>query len=766
MTGTTANHAENIAKHELERIAAEKAQAAALWAACDFTNRDSIVTLYPQWAQETYTLRKNNVKNVSNTIDICPFTLQTPFKDNTLLKDTRLLLESGKRTALFGSNSTGKTLLFEYMIQGKIKDFPKHLNVHHCKELETHELSESVLDTVLHSHPWRNILLKVEAKLQELIEAGGEEAKLQAYKDNLDYIQMCCRSISAYNAEERVTKMLRVLGFDEDGEKKMCAALSGGLRMRVALCIAFFNEADLLLLDEPTNHLDFPSVLWLENRLRGYRGSFLLVTHDRELLNNVCTQVILLEEQKMKYYTCGFKEFEKKKALEDKKTYDEIEKFLQKNQNVDPSTQLGRSKHDKQVWSQNYHQKLIALAGKFTFPSAVPLSNTEVDAEGKAIAADDISLFKMDNLRFSYNPAAPNPVFIFNDPISFNCTATTRVGVMGPNGAGKSTFLKLLTHKLTPTTGTVTDHPNFTLAYFGQHSTAELDLEMTAAEFMAAQFPKESSGTLRNHLQKTGVNGIVADTRMKGLSYSQRSCVIFAKLTFVCPHLLIMDEPTNFLDLGSVDALISACNKYKGALLLVSHNRDFLKKCAKQYLSIVPGKFQLYPDLKSAEGATYTFIAEMENGGVKGADALAMNPGGGTIHDSQRSGGAVEKKADSGVMSVMSASAAPAPAAKPAAAAAAPAALTFAVAEKCQALWTDGKWYSAIIKKLVKDKYQVTYTQYGNTVDLPLTSLRKVDGGAAKPAATGAAGAAGAKPAVKPAAAKAPVKGALQVGKK
>jgi hypothetical protein len=202
---------------------------------------------------------------------------------------------------------------------------------------------------------------------------------------------------------------------------------------------------------------------------------------------------------------------------------------------------------------------------------------------------------------------------------------------------------------------------------------------------------------------------------------------------------------------------------------LVSHNRDFLKKCAKQYLSIVPGKFQLYPDLKSAEGATYTFIAEMENGGVKGADALAMNPGGGTIHDSQRSGAAAEKKADSGVMSVMSAtSATPAPAAKPAAATAA-APVTFAVAEKCQALWTDGKWYSAIVKKLVKDKYQVTYTQYGNTVDLPITSLRKVDGGAAKPAA-GAAGAAagapGAKAGAKPAAAKAPVKGALQVGKK
>ena len=145
-------------------------------------------------------------------------------------------------------------------------------------------------------------------------------------------------------------------------------------------------------------------------------------------------------------------------------------------------------------------------------------------------------------------------------------------------------------------------------------STAELDLELTPAEFMGREFPGESSGSLKNHLAKTSIVGTTADTRMQRLSFSQRSCIIFAKLTYVCPHLLILDEPTNFLDLESVDSLISACNKYKGALLLVSHNRDFLRKCAKEYLSIVPGQFALFPDLKQAERATYTFIAEMEEG--------------------------------------------------------------------------------------------------------------------------------------------------------
>jgi ATPase subunit of ABC transporter with duplicated ATPase domains len=147
-----------------------------------------------------------------------------------------------------------------------------------------------------------------------------------------------------------------------------------------------------------------------------------------------------------------------------------------------------------------------------------------------------------------------------------------------PRPSGKSTLLKLLTKQHFPTDGKIVEHPKYTLAYFGQYSTHELDLEKTAAEWMGVQFPGEQAGALRQHLAKTSIVGAVQDTRMEALSFSQKSCIVFSKLTFKCPHLLILDEPTNFLDLESVDSLIAACNKYAGALLLVSHNRDFLKK--------------------------------------------------------------------------------------------------------------------------------------------------------------------------------------------
>jgi len=540
------------------------------------------------------------------------------------------------------------------------------------------------------------------------------------------------RQIRGYDAEERAQKMLRVLGFDEIGQKRLVSALSGGLRMRVALCMAFFIEADLLLLDEPTNHLDFPSVLWLENRLRGYRSAFLMVSHDRELLNNVCTNVLLLEDKQIKYYQMGFKEFEKKKATEDKKKFDEIEKFLQKNVNVDPSTMLGKQKHEKKLWSDTYYQRQVALAGKFTFPAPVPLSNPE------NLPVDQISLINLSNLRFSYNPSEGH--FIFNDPIAFNVTAGTRCGVMGPNGAGKSTLLKLLTHKLVPTDGTVVDHPNFSLAYFGQHSTAELNPEMTPIEFMQSQFPEESAGSLRQHLAKTSIIGMIADTRMVRLSFSQRSCVVFAKLTYVCPHLLILDEPTNFLDLESVDSLISACNKYKGALLLVSHNRDFLKKCAKQYLSVVPGSFKMYDNLKDAENGTYSFIAEMEEGGKVGADALVNTPGGGSVHSSQKTGGAAASGStttiENGVKSITIGGG-------PVNIAVTPKALTYLKDEKVEALWTDGKWYTGqVLKVEAAGKYSVKYLEYGNTAVLTAKQLKKYTAPVAtgKPAAGKAAG--------------------------
>lgn len=654
-------------KESWEEAEIRKAKAAwqAKFDAVNWAETESMYGIWPNYMQEQIKMAK--VKNVTKGFEIEGFVLKS-ITGGILMQDTDLKMEQNKKYVLLGDNGTGKTTLFDCMATGKIKEIPKHIQIYHCKEIEGDiDAALTVLQTVVLSHDWRNILLKCQAKLRvavrewlkanqpELAEkwvaAEAEmtknvgEAKInedpvpvrwpvpvkeiQELPDfrqlwfNYSTVERQLGQVKSDTALTRAAQMLRVLGFDDAAQQRSTNALSGGLRMRVALCCAFFIEPDILLLDDPTNHLDFPSVLWLENRMRQYRKSFMVVSHDRELLNGVCNAVIHIELKGLHYYNCGFDDFEKQKAKTDKKKSEEVEKFLTMNRSVDPSSALGREKKDKSDWLAMYRAREIMLAGKFTFPPPEPLATDDVgnvlviappEADGTPQPQPGINLIKVDNVRFSYNAAKGLP-FIFDTPISTVITTDTRMGVMGPNGAGKSTFLKLITKKLTPDSGAITHHPTAEVAYFAQHHVMELNLQMTPMEFMISVFPLiQNTGLLRNHLGKVGIAGSKADTRMIDLSGGQRSCVMFAKLTYKCPHLLIMDEPTNFLDLVSVDSLIAATRKYKGALLLVSHNRYFLNKCAKAFLSIVPGKFEIYPTLSQCEKATYTFIAEMEAG--------------------------------------------------------------------------------------------------------------------------------------------------------
>lgn len=714
----------------------------------DFTNRDEIITLFPSHIQAQIALAR--AKKLTKNIEIEYFNMKAPFQGHYLLESTELKLEASKKQCLVGESGTGKSTLFNIISKGEIKDFPKHLHVHHCQEIDAHEDAQSVIDTVVKSHDYLTILVEIELKLKELIAAGGSEEKLEKLKDNLDYIQQQLSKINADGAYDRASKMLRVLGFDEFGQKKSTNALSGGLRMRVALCAAFFVEADFLLLDEPTNHLDFPSVLWLENRLRGYRGSFILVSHDRDLLHKVCSSVILLEDKKIQYFNHGFAEFEKKREKAFKIKADEIDKFMMKYRNVDFSSPIAKEKAEKKKWVETYMARQVLLAGKFTFPEASPLSHTD-----PSIAPAEIPLIDVKNVTFTYNKESG--IWIFKDPINCVVTASTRMGVMGPNGAGKSTFLKLITDKLKPTTGEVWRHPTATVAYFAQHNVQDLDLKLTPLEYMISQFPQvEKTALLRSHLGKVGIIGDKAETRMLNISQGLRSCVVFAKITYICPHLLIMDEPTNFLDMDSIDSLIAATNKYSGALLLVSHNRTFLNKCAKNFLSVVPGKFEIFSDLKQCERATYQFIEEMESGQKVNANNLVQqNPSADAALKVRDGHAKVEKKQDDGgfVLNISEHVEAKKPVAKPAAAkpaaaaaAAAPAAIPAEelklVGQNCLAVWAaDGGRYPATITKAVgKGKIEVSYNGYNekaivNIKDVMLKGAAKPAAKPAKPAA-------------------------------
>ncbi|KAJ3077083.1 hypothetical protein HDU98_008515 [Podochytrium sp. JEL0797] len=597
----------------------------------DWRKKNELEMLFPLFKREQLKYDATGEPR-SKVIDL-KFTLKSPNQTDVLFDNTKLSIEGNKRSALFGNNGSGKTCLFDAINTGAIQGFPTYLHVHHMKELEHHAVRDAVgvLDTVLCSHPYRRVLLACKTKLNSLI-AGSEgeitDEDKAALNLNLAYVEKQLENVhgSDDQALQIAQAMLRVLGFDETGEKATLSSLSGGLRMRVALACAFFMNPEILLLDEPTNHLDLPSVLWLENKLRGYKGSFLLVTHDRTLLENVVTSVMLIQDMKLKYFPCDFKEFEIRKEAEDAEYEKMVDTFLLRNKNLNPMSPLIKTQRQYALWKENRQARRVMMQSKFSFPSPkeLPLGPGE-------LTQADISLINVENVRFCYDVSKGLP-FIFDNPVSYHIKMGTRVGIMGPNGAGKSTFLKLITDKIQATEGKITCNKKMTVAYFGQHSTKELNLEDSALDFMCASFPKDPQGVIKSHLERTSVTDSIMHTRMKNLSFSQRSCVIFAKLTYVPPHLLILDEPTNFLDLETVGSLITACNKFKGGLIIVTHNRDFLKKCSKTFLSIIPGFFLEFDNMKSAERATYSFMQALEEGKqVDAKTAIQSNRGGGAI---------------------------------------------------------------------------------------------------------------------------------------
>eukprot|EP00461_Guttulinopsis_vulgaris_P000379 UN00379 len=687
------NDAQATVNNHMSRKKASEAKAAKV-ANVQWDSMESIMTTWPSYIQAQIAAEKEN-KSLRRGVDIPSFDMKVPFSQQYLFQGSQLKLEPSKRYCLHGDPGSGKSTLFDAIAattgEGGIKGWPDHLHVHLCHEIEISSDAKPVLETVVESYEFlHTIRQNRKAVAARILAISGKTVAENLNVDNpvstvpdvaptaqpkddkeLDRLMTICReldmrldSLGSRDAEDRASKMLRVLGFDEEMQTRSTNALSGGLRMRVALCASFFMEPDILLLDEPTNHLDFPSVLWLENRMRSYRKILVLVSHEREILERVCTAVISIEKKQLITHNMQFGAFEKKLEEDEKKMAETVEKFLVRNRNVDAASPMAKQKAEYQAWQDEYYAKQIRLQGKFTFPPAEPLApciletagENKVEASTAAPAAvepekkkaapapkkkkgaaeeEEIDLTTLpradivaiNRVRFSYNPGTLP--WIFDTPISFTvqyCPQSTRVGVMGPNGAGKSTFLKLLTGRLTPTSGSVDRNPKAQVGYFAQHHSAELDMNLTAMEYLKLQFPDElNSGMLRKHLGKVGIMGPLAETRLKSLTHGQRSCVMFAKITYNCPHLLIMDEPTNFLDLASIDSLISATNKYKGALLLVSHNRGFLLKCATQFLSIVPGQFLLFNDLKSCEQSTYSFIADLESGVRVDAKDLVAN---------------------------------------------------------------------------------------------------------------------------------------------
>lgn len=498
-----------------------------------------------------------------------------------ILSDTSLTLAYGRRYGLVGQNGIGKSTLLRALSRRELA-VPKHISILHVEQ-ELAGDDTPALQAVLDADVWRKVLLadldKTTAKLADIEKQKAENPDFDdSAREDLDTqlsdIHNKLTEMESDKAESRAASILAGLGFSPERQKLATKTFSGGWRMRLALARALFCKPDLLLLDEPSNMLDVPSITFLSDYLQGYASTVLVVSHDRAFLNEVATDIIHQHSERLDYYKGGnFDAFYATKEERRKTAKREYENQMAVRKHLQTFIDKFRYNAAKSSEAQSRIKKLEKLpvleapedvyTVSFKFPEVEKLSPP---------------IIQMTGVSFAYNPAS-KPIV---QNVDLDVQLDSRIGIVGPNGAGKTTVLKLLMGKLTPTTGLVSQNPRLRIGFFAQHHVDALDLTMSAVGFCAKMFPGKTDEEYRRHLGAFGITGTTGLQKMELLSGGQKSRVAFALLSLQRPHILVLDEPSNHLDVEAMDALSLALNGFEGGVLMVSHDVTMLKNVCKR----------------------------------------------------------------------------------------------------------------------------------------------------------------------------------------
>jgi len=522
-------------------------------------------------------------------IQILNFTMGQIDGGPNLLENADVKLSFGHRYGLIGRNGSGKTTLLKHLVSG-LPQIPKHLRIHTvCQETEGGKLT--VKETVMSADKERTALKLEQERINKTLNklssedvAGNDASKDDVLLQRLDAVVSRLEYIGSGNAEARAVQVLNGLQFTARMQNLATEDLSGGWRMRVSLACALFIEPDILLLDEPTNHLDFPSVCWLQEYLQTYEKILLTVSHDREFLNSVCTDIIHLNRARLVYYKGNFDQFVK--------TRDE----LRRNQAVKYQKQQMMIKHNEEFiqkfkankkWSTQAQSRMKMLAKiervekveedysfKFSFPEPGPLKHPVV--------------VDIEHLTFGYfgvDTSAKGSKYLFKD-VNLKLDQGEKVGFLGANGAGKSTLVSLIMKQFQPVEGKCYVPNAVSIGYFAQHHVDTLNMNMTPVDYLKVCFPEAGLQSRFAKLGRFGVDQELATKKIGLLSGGEKSRVAFSILTWENPHILIMDEPTNHLDLASIVALQQALSEFKGCVIIVSHDQRFLKGICNKYWAL------------------------------------------------------------------------------------------------------------------------------------------------------------------------------------
>ncbi|XP_002128535.2 ATP-binding cassette sub-family F member 1-like [Ciona intestinalis] len=509
----------------------------------------------------------SSAQTYENTSDIKLESFSIAAKGKDLLKNANLTIVAGRRYGLLGPNGKGKTTLLRHIAARKLS-VPAHIDILYCEQ-EVKADETPAIEAVLNADTERLKLLKLEKELTARQMKGD-----LSVQDDLKKLYEDMEAIGVDSAESRARRILAGLGFTASMQKRATHDFSGGWRMRVSLARALFLEPTLLLLDEPTNHLDLNAVIWLDNYLQNWKKTLLVVSHDQAFLNNVCSDIIHLEDLKLNPYRGNYSQFKKmheQRLRERMKDYEKQEKKL-KSLKAHGSSKVVAEKKQKEALTrkQEKGQKRGASVMVESVDTTTELITKPREYVVKFSFPDPPTLsppiLGLHNVDFAYENQPP----LFKN-IDFGIDMDSRIAIVGPNGVGKSTLLKLLCGYLEPTVGESRRNPRLRFAYYSQHSADQLELDKSATQYLRDKFNLDYQAS-RKRLGSVGLVSHAHEIPIRDLSGGQKARVALAELISYAPDILILDEPTNNLDLESIDALAAAINQYKGGVLIVSHD--------------------------------------------------------------------------------------------------------------------------------------------------------------------------------------------------
>jgi ATP-binding cassette, subfamily F, member 3 len=486
---------------------------------------------------------------------------------------TTALPERG-RVGFVGRNGAGKTTLFRMIVDelgaesGSIH-VPRHARIGRVEQ-EAPAGDGTLIDFVLSADRERSALL---------LEAEGATDP-----HRIADIHTRLVDIEAHAAPARAARILSGLGFDEDAQQRSLSSFSGGWRMRIALAAVLFSAPDLLLLDEPTNYLDLEGTLWLVDYLSHYPATILIISHDRDVLDEVCDHILHLERGKLTLYRGNYTQFDRQRReqqalqLKHKKKQDEQRRHLQSFVDRFRAQATKASQAQSRLKMLAKMEPIVAMADEdilpFHMPSpAKPLAPPLLSMEGVSVGYDDKAILSR---------------------LSLSISDDDRIGLLGANGNGKSTFAKLVAGRLTPLGGKLRRSHKMDIGYFAQHQIDDLNTHGTAYTHVAALMEDGTEAQIRARCAQMGFPNIKADTPITHLSGGEKARLLMGLTTFHGPHLLILDEPTNHLDIDSRAALIEAINDYNGAVILISHDRYLLDACADRLWNVNAGSVAVF----------------------------------------------------------------------------------------------------------------------------------------------------------------------------